>query len=134
MSGYYKAQDELSYARISTRIALLIATGCFKNKSPNKIKILNGIDSQCYIVAVCAGGGLATLDLVACAVDEMIPLLVLKGSGRLCNILPKLYLERFSSAFDINKKGKQFMEECGFNAASNDDRVDKCELLSKMDR
>ncbi len=66
------------------------------------------------VVAVVAGGGAAVLEHIAEVVREKIPLIVLSGSGRLCNFLPAVYLKRFSPGFNVYQESLQFCKECGF--------------------
>ena len=106
VAGRYRVRDELPYARFCARLARLIADG-------------PGRAGRGFAVAVSTGGGLAALDLLARAAGEGVPVVVLEGSGRLSDLLPRLYLERFSAGFNAFDKSVELMEACGFRPESN---------------
>ncbi len=70
-----------------------------------------------YAIAVFAGGGQAVLRHVAEAARAGAHVVVLQGSGRLCDYLPRVWFRRFSADFDAFEEGRRFCSACGFPAA-----------------
>ena len=48
-----------------------------------------------------------------------IPVVVLEGSGRLYDYLPKLWVRRFATGFDAVKESNRFCEEIGFKETND---------------
>ena len=70
-------------------------------------------------VFVVAGGGKVALRHLEQAVLVGIPVVVLEGSGRLCDYLPKLWVRRFATGFDAVKESNRFCEEIGFQETND---------------
>jgi hypothetical protein len=71
--------------------------------------------------AVFAGGGQAVLAHVAEAVRVGAHVVILQGSGRLCDHLPRVWARRFSADFDAFEEGRRFCAACGFPDADGAD-------------
>jgi hypothetical protein len=69
---------------------------------------------RCKRIMVVAGGGIAVMEHIAAAVKENIPIIILRGSRRLSDNLPKLWVTRFSPQFNTYKATKRFCKDCGF--------------------
>ena len=59
-------------------------------------------------------GGAAALRHVEQAVLVGIPIVVLEGSGRLCDFLPELWVRRFAASFDVFTESQSFCRSVGF--------------------
>ena len=70
-------------------------------------------------VFVVAGGGVVGLRHMEQAVLVGMPIVVLEGSGRLCDYLPKLWVRRFATGFDAVKESNRFCEEIGFKETND---------------
>ena len=66
-----------------------------------------------------AGGGVVGLRHLEQAVLVGMPVVVLEGSGRLCDYLPKLWVRRFATGFDAVKESNRFCEEIGFKETND---------------
>ena len=69
---------------------------------------------NCKRIMVVAGGGIAVLQHIAAAVKENTPVIILRGSRRLSDYLPKLWVRRLSPHFDTYHETKRFCKDCGF--------------------
>ncbi len=122
----FQVQGTKSFSRIAARLVNAIAGG-FQNQAtataaPDAVQqeALNDFFAKRNsVVAVVAGGGAAVLEHIAETVKEKIPLIVLSGSGRLCNFLPAVYLRRFSPGFNVYQESIEFCKECGFPEKDN---------------
>ena len=70
-------------------------------------------------VFVVAGGGVVGLRHMEQAVLVGMPIVVLEGSGRLCDYLPKLWVRRFATGFDAVKESNRFCHKIGFQETSD---------------
>ena len=66
-----------------------------------------------------AGGGVVGLRHLEQAVLVGMPVVVLEGSGRLCDYLPKLWVRRFATGFDAVKESNRFCHKIGFQETSD---------------
>jgi hypothetical protein len=106
-----------SYSRVAARLARVIA-------QPNKeLFDSDGLDNDRpgKAVFVVAGGGAVVMENMAEAVEQNIPIVILQGSKRLCDFLPKLWVQRFSAQFDVLTATHQLCEQCGFKAPTDPD-------------
>lgn len=71
--------------------------------------------------AVFAGGGQAVLKHISEVVRVGAHVVVLEGSGRLCDYLPKVWIRRYSTNFDAFKEGESFCMACGFSTKDSAD-------------
>ena len=99
--------NAMTYSLLAARLAKVVSGGYLDGEE-------SGFDKDMDAVAVIGAGGASVLNHMAELVREGIPMIVLEGSGRLSNLLPKLYVERFTSGFDLEQASRRFCEECGF--------------------
>ena len=121
---------QASYSRVAARLARVIS-----DPDPELVAVTDmreggarGRDepagaSHNRRILVIAGGGLAVLQHVAEAVREEIPVVVLQGSRRLSDYLPKLWVKRFSAKFDVYAATLKLCSQCGFPAASEANNI-----------
>jgi hypothetical protein len=105
-----------SYSRVAARLADVIAhpdLGLFDTDGRRKTDSEHE-KHQNKVVFVIAGGGMVVMEHMAQAVEENIPIVLLKGSKRLCDFLPDLWVRRFSSQFDLLKETHKFCVDLGF--------------------
>ena len=108
-----------SPARFAARM-LKILSGGYSGTNSELLPVSgNGLPLQ-HGVATVASGGLVVLKGLAEIVRERIALVILAESGRLCNYLPKVFAQRFSSKFNIYEASSQFCDECGFPRDTSD--------------
>jgi hypothetical protein len=119
-----KGQQGAPYSRIAARIAKAIAGGYGLDEAggaaqdaDQAIARFKGVRS---VVAMVAGGDAEALQHVAELVKEEVPLIVVEGSGRLCNFLPRAFLQRFSSGFSAYDASRRLCRDCGFPREDSD--------------
>jgi hypothetical protein len=54
------------------------------------------------VIMLVACGGAVMMENIAEAVEQSIPIVILQGSMHLCDYLPKVWVKRFSSEFDVH--------------------------------
>ena len=100
-------------ASVDMRVARLLAGWPTTGQRP-----VGQQDGQPPIVAILINGGKLGLWRLAAAAQAEIPILLVEGSGRLCNALPRVWVRRSNKNFDALKEADCIMAECGFpNAA-----------------
>ena len=109
-----------TYSRVAARLASVIASpdpelfqgdvgGGDKSKEKSADK-----RNKNRVIFMVAGGGPVVLEHMAQAVEEHIPIVILEGSKRLCDYLPKLWVKRYSAQFDLLAETREMCEQCGF--------------------
>jgi hypothetical protein len=112
-----------SYSRVAARLAHLIAQpnqDLFETEDDTP-QPSNEHERPHRAVFVVAGGGIAVMEHIAQAVEASIPIVLLQGSKRLCDFLPKLWVRRFSSHFDVLGETRTLCADCGFPPPTDPD-------------
>lgn len=71
-------------------------------------------------IAFAVNGGKSVLWQLAAAAQARLPMLVLEGSGRLCNVLPRVWVRRSTKDFNFKEEADAIMTQCGFLGASDE--------------
>jgi hypothetical protein len=127
--------DAMSYSQLAARIATVLANGSGDRPQAKSDLLQLALEGEYFksndgeiiskeenILAVVAGGGASVLNHMAELALEGIPIILLQGSGGICNTLPNLYIKRFSTEFDVIKASKNFCSKSGFPC---DDEADQ---------
>ena len=111
-----------SYSRVAARLASAIADpdqGLFDSDGKPAKKPASQAPNK--VIFVVAGGGAVVMEHMAEAVEQSIPIVVLHGSKRLCDFLPKVWVNRFSANFDVLDQTRKLCANCGFPAPNDPD-------------
>lgn len=71
-------------------------------------------------IAFAVNGGKSVLWQLAAAAQARLPMLVLEGSGRLCNALPRVWVRRSTKDFNFKEEADAIMTQCGFLGAGDE--------------
>ena len=103
--------DSMSLSIVAARLISVITLDPDSKTKSAKAK---SIQPNKRATAVFAGGGQAVLKHISESVRVGAHVVVLQGSGRLCDYLPRVWVKRYSAHFDAFEAGRQFCMECGF--------------------
>jgi hypothetical protein len=122
----HSIQVKGSYSRVAARLSRVIcdpdtelASNIYETKVRGKKKKELESDMGNRRMFVVAGGGFAVLQHMAEAVKESVPIVVLQGSRRLSDYLPKLWVGRYSAKFQLYEETCKLCKECGFPPTLN---------------
>jgi len=81
--------------------------------------------APCTLYSVISNGGREGLKMAHICAQQLVPMLLLQGSGRLADALSSVYPQRFNTGFDLEMASKDAIRACGFHSEPTDEEGER---------
>jgi hypothetical protein len=117
--SFQVAPGTMTHSILAARLAKVLGGGVDVEGDPGEV-----VRPEQEVVALVAGGDASTLSHMAELAREGIPMIILEGSGGLCDRLPRAYAQRAAPAFSAQEASRQLCLEGGLSKGT--DRLGRC--------
>jgi hypothetical protein len=118
--SFQVSSGAMSHSTLAARLAKVLGGGADVEGDPGE-----EVRLEQEVVAIIAAADASVLSHMAELAREGIPMIVLEGSGGLCDCLPEVYMQRASPAFDAQAATTRFCAR-HFKGLKGADRTARC--------